>query len=710
MQNPPIPRLVGAFIALAGAALLLLPARTLAQCSDPAVPRGGFAVTRLLNQPVTYIDTAKTLMDVRYPSAAPGTCGWPVIILVHGGGGDRNQVANDAEYYATQGYATVAYDVRGQGVARANPASLGFEGLGRSERLDLAEIVLLIKHKFGGRADVNRLGITGYSMGARHSWMAAAWSGRTLPATNNRGIKTFPKFHAAYPIGASPKKSQWIVAGRAFTRLGVGIHSLPNSRVVYEPTYLKTVKDAMSKGDPAAVVAMFNNDPWRQDLAYLKNSSVPVMAYVAWNDAFSPVDDAVRALDVMPKTTPTRAFLSTYGFHNEPFNRRQWQQSRVFAQRWFDRFLKGIKNQVDTEPRFVTSVVPATASLYQNRRTLLWHRYSSSWGPAGTKLLKFYLRQGQALSTQAPTTVESPETIRHRVNTGWTMAGFVSGGGGANYLTQAFVFHSIAYDTPVQKDLEIVGSPSLVLEVSPQASATDYQLHCALYHVHPNGTERYLQTGMALVKGNSNAQRLTIDFHDINAFVPAGDKLWLRIENLSRRYPAGLNGGFNYYTVPYFKDADVAIEHTTVRPSWFEIPVAKTIQPALTSATLNFDTTVPADIVFNLDGTRLLAGSLYWLVFGASGISPGTAIPGGGTALLNLDAVTNAMLSMLGTPFLPNGFGTLDQNGRAALQPRIALSGFPALGAFVGLRLNALAVVSSNNQLLASNPLDVYFR
>ena len=43
------PRLVGAFVALAGAALVLLPARTVAQCSDPAVPQGGFALATLLN-------------------------------------------------------------------------------------------------------------------------------------------------------------------------------------------------------------------------------------------------------------------------------------------------------------------------------------------------------------------------------------------------------------------------------------------------------------------------------------------------------------------------------------------------------------------------------------------------------------------------------------------------------------------------------------
>ena len=96
-------------------------------------------------------------------------------------------------------------------------------------------------------------------------------------------------------------------------------------------------------------------------------------------------------------------------------------------------------------------------------------------------------------------------------------------------------------------------------------------------------------------------------------------------------------------TVPYFKNAVVDIEHTAARPSWFEIPVAKTIQPSLTSATLNIDTKVPADVVFHVEGTP---GAEYLLAFGISGISPGIVLPGGATALLNVDGVTNGLLAI----------------------------------------------------------------
>jgi hypothetical protein len=219
---------------------------------------------------------------------------------------------------------------------------------------------------------------------------------------------------------------------------------------------------------------------------------------------------------------------------------------------------------------------------------------------------------------------------------------------------------------------------------------------------------------VAVVTGNSSAQRLTIDFADLDAHVPAGDQLRLRIENLTRRYPAGRPAAqpFNYYTIPFFVNTDVAVEHTATRPSWLEIPVAKTIQPALTSATLDVDTRAPADIVLGLDGTPLLAGGSYLLGFGISGISPGTVIPAPAatTAMLNIDTFTTALVGALNSPLLPGAMGTLDRSGKPVLPPRIALGGLPDLRSMVGVRLNAIALVVSGNAVLASNPLDFFFR
>jgi len=54
--------------------------------------------------------------------------------------------------------------------------------------------------------------------------------------------------------------------------------------------------------------------------------------------------------------------------------------------------------------------------------------------------------------------------------------------------------------------------------------------------------------------------------------------------------------------------------------------------------------------------------------------------------------------------------GTLDKTGKPVVPPRIALGGLPDLRSMVGVRLNAIALVVSGNAVLASNPLDFFFR
>ena len=161
--------------------------------------------------------------------------------------------------------------------------------------------------------------------------------------------------------------------------------------------------------------AIYTKDPWRQEFAHLKNSIVPVMVSLQWNS--DRVKDGVRALDAMPKTTPTRAFLSASGGHGDPDNTRQDDQNRAFMLRWFDRFLKDIKNQVDAEPRFVTGVVSETAALYQEPEHAAPAPIQFDLGTGGDELAQILpAPTAKALSTQAPTTAESPETIKHVVN------------------------------------------------------------------------------------------------------------------------------------------------------------------------------------------------------------------------------------------------------------------------------------------------------
>ncbi|HHV57027.1 MAG TPA: CocE/NonD family hydrolase [Firmicutes bacterium] len=71
----------------------------------------------------------------------------------------------------------------------------------------------------------------------------------------------------------------------------------------------------------------------------------------------------------------------------------------VLYLRWFDRFLKGIENEVEKEPRVQYYLVGADE----------W-RNADAWPPAEVKLTKLYLRAGGKLSFTAPPTQERPDT------------------------------------------------------------------------------------------------------------------------------------------------------------------------------------------------------------------------------------------------------------------------------------------------------------
>jgi hypothetical protein len=145
--------------------------------------------------------------------------------------------------------------------------------------------------------------------------------------------------------------------------------------------------------------------------------------------------------------------------------------------------------------------------------------------------------------------------------------------------------------------------------------------------------------------------------------------------------------------------------------SRLEVPVASEIAPALSSATVAYDTLGGNDIVFEVESTPALAGERYVLLVGSSRMVPGFKLPAGGTALLNLDGTTEVLLQAANGPFLPNAVGVLDASGRAVPGTRLNLGQVSGLTALVGLRFNALGVViTSQGRFLATNPVQWVMR
>ncbi|HKP55023.1 MAG TPA: alpha/beta fold hydrolase [Chloroflexia bacterium] len=92
---------------------------------------------------------------------------WSCVVLIYGYGGYKEQMHEYAKMVHEGGFATLMFDMRGAGLRRREPVTLGYK-----ERWDLMDAVRYIQTR--SDVDPNRIGAFGLSMGGAVAIMAAA--------------------------------------------------------------------------------------------------------------------------------------------------------------------------------------------------------------------------------------------------------------------------------------------------------------------------------------------------------------------------------------------------------------------------------------------------------------------------------------------------------------------------------------------------------
>jgi predicted acyl esterase len=282
------------------------------------------------------------------PDAPPPTAGWPVIMIFHGLGGSRSapygrttlqQVAEDV--FVRAGYATLTFDARGHGTS-GGACSLA----GEREVQDVRELLAWLDHQPG--VDGSTVGGLGISLGA----------GAVLRATAER-----VPFKAIVPITGWTDLLR-ALAPQGLSKSGLVVHFLslvPPNR--WAPAVQAVTQDAV-RSTNRPLLAQFAAE--RSVAGRLREITTPTFVMQGRRDFAFDLAEARTAFRRLGG--PKRVYIGDLG--HPPATNPVAEQPHYFgeARDWFDRWLKGARNGIDTRPPVEIAPDQWTGRTYEYKR------------------------------------------------------------------------------------------------------------------------------------------------------------------------------------------------------------------------------------------------------------------------------------------------------------------------------------------------------
>ncbi len=491
-------------------------------------------------------DGMKLPMTVFYPQTVKQGEGFPLIVFVHPWAMNKTLYDVTARDYAARGYVCATYTVRGWFGAEGSISCIDPQ----YEMKDLSSIITAVSDdkRFPVMRDAQGpvVGVTGYSMGGVHSFLIAP---RKNPLPGDPGD---PRVRAVVPMhgGAdllfslypnNSLKFLWTsalvgsayignVAGLLLNSLTIVLDQQMNvwqklGGLVGELNKMKGIINNVSP-DLAWVagVSMQRSEADEEKAKnYLKVRSarywcdqemdgvvehpitVPTLIVAGWQDDLFSANEGLRIFSTC-MAAPSRMIITNHGhiggmggdFIGLPGSpESEWINGEV--ERWFDRYLKGVDNGVEKDPRLV----------YNRSDTPLDQGKASGYPQPGTKYVSYYLGDGAGgqadLSSSSPQPGFSwPDIL---VNTGLT--GAISllyyqdvpqlMGGQTMDVPKRIKLFEVPYSecsfttAPLASDVEMLGAP--MLEIYYQSQQRFCQLNPFIYEVTPEGEEVLVSRG-----------------------------------------------------------------------------------------------------------------------------------------------------------------------------------------------------------------------
>jgi predicted acyl esterase len=260
--------------------------------------------------------------------------------MLHGFGGERSTMNAAAEaHLAPYGYAVLTVDARGHG-ASGGQSSL----VGPREVADYAAALAWLRARPG--VSDQKIGAFGVSLGG-----GSVWKLLTSPGTRLAAAVPMTTWTSLY--------DSLLPQGLVKSGLVANFYNLLGpERWAPEVTTLKD--DALQERNLEGIRAFAAARSVRADLAQIRT---PVFMLQGRRDYAFDMQEAISALARL--RGPKRLYVGDLG--HAPATNPVAEQMYYFGQirMWFDRFLKGQRNGIDTRPRFELAPDPWRASTYQ---------------------------------------------------------------------------------------------------------------------------------------------------------------------------------------------------------------------------------------------------------------------------------------------------------------------------------------------------------
>jgi predicted acyl esterase len=300
------------------------------------------------DQPIQMSDGVKLATTYYVPDGAPPVGGWPAVMLLHGIGGSRNSgsplgmsLNGIAEtQLVPQGYVVLTFDARGHGQS---------EGLvsidGPREIQDVRELFNWLATRPG--IPVHRIGAFGYSYGGGAILRATA---EGVPFAAIEPAITWTDLYSA-------------LLPQNLARSGIVLGFWQSIAARAAPDLEPLVNDALAGRNLGAVHAFSDQ---RSTRALLRNISAPTFLLQGRRDFAFDVDQALAAYSSL-SPAPKRLYLADFGHAPSPLPPGEGEHVFAELRQWFDRYLKGLPNGIDTQPPVEVAPDPWTGRTFSYR-------------------------------------------------------------------------------------------------------------------------------------------------------------------------------------------------------------------------------------------------------------------------------------------------------------------------------------------------------